>query len=135
MKTYTKYISLIFLLLSLTSMSYAQLSGKKVSIDPGHGGTDPGAQGPQAPHEATQVLSAGLELRTRLQAAGCTVTMTRTTDTYISLTARRDHFNANNPNVALSIHLNAFNTTAGGTETWYNYNTGIANKIQPAMVE
>ena len=100
---------LIFLLIVGTGSSYAQLSGFKISLDPGHGGSDVGTVGVDGgapPNEEDLVLEAGLELRDRFLAAGATVTMTRQSDWQPSLSARRDHFNAENPDAAVSIHLN-----------------------------
>ena len=96
------YILSIFILLAMMfaipdTAQAVKWSSYKVSIDPGHGGNDPGALGPTAPHEAALALTVSFDIRTRLQAVGCAVTMTRTTNATLSLTARRSHFLAQDP--------------------------------------
>ncbi len=111
----------------------------KIMIDPGHGGTDPGASGPSAPHEATLVLRCGLALKNRIvNECGGTVKMTRSTDTFISLSSRKASSVSYDPYIFCSLHLNAFNTTAKGTETYYYHKTGnsslLANKVQAQLI-
>lgn len=70
--------------LSLAATAHAQFSGRRFLIDPGHGGTDPGAVGIDGgvdPNEADFVLDMAVRLKSRLEAAGAAVQMTRTTDT------------------------------------------------------
>jgi len=60
------------------------LKGKIVIIDPGHGGTDPGAVHGGV-KEKDMALDIGLKLRKMLQKAGATVFMTREDDRFVSL--------------------------------------------------
>ena len=111
----------------------------KIMIDPGHGGSDPGASGPSAPHEATLVLRCGTALKNRIvNECGGTVKMTRTTDTFISLSSRKASSVSYDPYIFCSLHLNAFNTTAKGTETYYYWTSGnsslLANKVQAQLI-
>ena len=111
----------------------------KIMIDPGHGGSDPGASGPSAPHEATLVLRCGLALKNRIvNECGGTVKMTRSTDTFISLSSRKASSVSYDPYIFCSLHLNAYNTTAKGTETYYYHKTGnsslLANKVQAQLI-
>ena len=111
----------------------------KIMIDPGHGGSDPGASGPSAPHEATLVLRCGLALKNRIvNECGGTVKMTRSTDTFISLSSRKASSVSYDPYIFCSLHLNAFNTTAKGTETYYYWTSGnsslLANKVQAQLI-
>ncbi|MBS3937716.1 MAG: N-acetylmuramoyl-L-alanine amidase CwlD [Peptococcaceae bacterium] len=62
----------------------ASLAGRVIAVDPGHGGVDPGALGPDGLLEKDIVLDVALRLRTLLQAAGASVVMTRETDTDLS---------------------------------------------------
>jgi hypothetical protein len=111
----------------------------KIMIDPGHGGSDPGASGPSAPHEATLVLRCGTALKNRIvNECGGTVKMTRTTDTFVSLSSRKASSVSYDPYIFCSLHLNAFNTTAKGTETYYYWTSGnsslLANKVQAQLI-
>lgn len=111
----------------------------KIMLDPGHGGSDPGASGPSAPHEATLVLRCGTALKNRIvNECGGTVKMTRTTDTFISLSSRKASSVSYDPYIFCSLHLNAFNTTAKGTETYYYWTSGnsslLANKVQAQLI-
>ena len=110
-----------------------------IMIDPGHGGSDPGASGPSAPHEATLVLRCGTALKNRIvNECGGTVKMTRTTDTFVSLSSRKASSVSYDPYIFCSLHLNAFNTTAKGTETYYYWTSGnsslLANKVQAQLI-
>jgi N-acetylmuramoyl-L-alanine amidase len=62
--------------------------GHVVTVDPGHGGVDPGNPGvffPRGVHEKDVTLRVGLLLRDELKRRGIGVRMTRTTDTLIAL--------------------------------------------------
>ena len=134
-KIYTLFIAALVLSVGLSN---AQLSGFKVSLDPGHGGTDSGAVGSDGsayPNEEHTVLEGGLMLRDRLIAAGATVTMTRTTDWKPGITDRANHFTNENPDAAISIHLNSFISTSTGTESLYYHASALAKSIQPKLVE
>lgn len=141
-------LCLTWLFVGLGSAPGLELTGRKVVIDPGHGGTDPGAVGIDGsgyPNEEDFNLAVGLRLRTLLQNAGCTVVMTRSTDTTVSLTARRDLANAENPDAFISIHCNSYaGTTAVGTETFWclDYCNGnsafdqdLATKVQNRLLQ
>lgn len=144
MTTIMKKIYLILALFMVTSMTFnvdaaTDWSGLRIMLDPGHGGTDPGASGPTAPHEATLALRCGLALRDRIvNECNGTVKMTRTTDTFISLSSRKSSSVSYDPYIFCSIHLNAFNGTAKGTETYYYHTTGnsslLANKVHAQLI-
>ena len=139
-----KKINFIFIMLLLAAISFpAEAATKwtnyKIMLDPGHGGTDPGAQGPSAPHEATLVLRCGNALKKRIvNECGGTVKMTRSTDVFISLSSRRSSSVSYDPYIFCSIHLNAYNKTSKGTETYYYWSTGnsnlLANKVQSQLI-
>ena len=101
-----------------------------IGLDPGHGGSDPGASGPQAPHEAELCLRCATEIRnTLVNKLGGRVNMTRTSNVDVSLASRRDLSVSWDPWIFQSIHLNAFNGSAHGTETWYYHSTGNSNRL------
>ncbi len=107
-----------------TAVTYAApattLAGKKIAVDAGHGGTDPGASG-YGLDEKTVTLDVALRLRDLLQADGATVVMTRTTDATVSLADRVATANSNNVDRFVSVHANSCGSCGGkGTETYYH---------------
>lgn len=126
------------ILIAGTTASADNWGAYKIMIDPGHGGTDPGAMGPAYPSESILALRCALELNNRLTALGAPVMLTRTTDTFISLDARRSASISYDPYIFCSIHLNAFNGVAEGTETWYYWEQGnshsLADRVHATLI-
>lgn len=83
----------------------------RIAIDPGHGGSDPGAVG-NGLQEKDITLAISLEVARLLRAAGQTVTLTRETDQYVGLIAARTPA----ADISISIHVNAGG--GQGLETW-----------------
>lgn len=99
---------------------------KKIFIDPGHGGQDPGAIGAKS-KEAENVLKVALALEKKLIAQGYEVRISRRTDTYLSLTQRAQLANAWGADIFLSLHDNsAVNKSATGFET-YIFNGSVSS--------
>ncbi|OMP66339.1 N-acetylmuramoyl-L-alanine amidase [Domibacillus epiphyticus] len=94
------------------------LSSQTIILDPGHGGTDPGAIA-FGLQEKDVVLATGLKVNEWLKETPFNVKMTRSTDTFISLSNRTAFAKNNGGDVFVSIHANAFNGSANGTETYY----------------
>jgi N-acetylmuramoyl-L-alanine amidase len=124
--------------------------GKVVCLDPGHGGSDRGYTREAddvapAMEEAVLNLAYAMDLKSRLEAHGFTVVLTRETDddvnaarrdvngdglTYADserakdldeLQARINICNNADADLLVSMHLNGFpDETASGYETWYN---------------
>ena len=94
---------------------------RRIVVDPGHGGHDPGAVGQSGLQEKDVVLSIGLKLREKLkEELGLDVVMTRSTDIFIPLEERTAIANKVNADLFVSIHANAApNRTASGIETYY----------------
>lgn len=110
------------------------LAGKTIVIDPGHGGSDPGAVG-NGLREKDVTLRVSLELQKKLEAAGARVVMTRTTDTFVSVNRRFEIANASNGHSFVSIHTNSLsNSQAHGTETFWNRSHQHAQSQQLAQV-
>lgn len=110
--------ALICLATILTAGYATEAEAKKICIDPGHGGSDPGAVGCNL-EEAEINLSVSLKLKSRLEAAGHSVYMTRSSDTAVSLTARSDYANSKGVDTFASIHTNsASSSSATGIETF-----------------
>jgi N-acetylmuramoyl-L-alanine amidase len=93
---------------------------KRVTLDPGHGGEDPGGMGAHGTEEKDVTLSLALKLQKLMRDSGMEVQMTRTDDMQIQLRPRvaiGDDFNSD---VFISIHTNAIsNPTINGIETYY----------------
>ena len=95
---------------------------RKVFIDPGHGGTDPGASG-NGLYEKEVVLSISKKVRNILISKGFEVELSRSTDQYVSLSDRATQANAWDADLFVSIHCNsATSSSANGTEC-YTYPT------------
>lgn len=107
-----------------SGLSMAQQLGlciKKVVIDPGHGGKDPGAIGPTGLKEKEVVLKISKKVASRLKnELGCQVLLTRETDKFLPLTQRTAIANAQKADLFISIHANAApNRRARGIETYF----------------
>lgn len=106
-----------------------------ICLDPGHGGSDPGATGCGL-QEAERCLTASLELKNMLVAAGHTVYMTRTTNATVGLSARASYANSKGVTTFASIHNNAFNGSATGIETYcYTNNLGQKSGTQAKNIQ
>jgi len=94
---------------------------RRIVVDPGHGGHDPGAKGPNGVQEKDVVLAIGLKLRDLLkEELGLDVVMTRSTDVFIPLEERTAIANKVNADLFVSVHANAApNHNASGIETYY----------------
>jgi N-acetylmuramoyl-L-alanine amidase len=98
-------------------------SGKlrRIVVDAGHGGKDPGAIGLSGTKEKDITLALALALAKRLKKdLGCQVVLTRKTDVYLPLEERTAIANRVGADLFLSIHANASrNRKARGVETYY----------------
>lgn len=125
-----------------------RLAGKVICLDPGHGGSDPGAAGPTQTLEKDNTLAIALLVRDKLESNGATVVMTRDTDKNVSepaasaseeLGARVDIANESGADVFVSIHNDAFTSdTAAGTTTFHYgdcESTALADCIQQCLVD
>ena len=100
---------------------------KKLVIDLGHGGSDPGAVGQNKTHEADIVLAIGKELNELLKGYDIEIKFTRLSDKYISLYERARIANVFNADYFLSIHINsAKDKSVRGVEVW-QYSDGNEN--------
>lgn len=107
----------------------ANVQGKTITLDAGHGGSDSGAIGPSGYMEKEATLAITKDLADILSNSGARVLMTRTTDVDVyapnasgadELQARVDVGNNANSDIFVSIHCNAFSSpAANGSETFY----------------
>lgn len=88
-------------------------------LDPGHGGTDPGAVSNNTIEKVVN-LDVALRVESKLKARGVTVLMTRRTDVFHSLEYRAGFGLQNNADTFLSIHANAAAASVSGSETFYS---------------
>lgn len=102
------------------------LSGIKILIDPGHGGSeDLGSRGGTGYPEKAVALITSKNLRDELTKRGAVVVMTREADIDLDLAARVKQINQTEPAIALSIHYNALPddgdamNTKGVAAFWY----------------
>ena len=128
------------------------LKGKKIVIDPGHGGNDAGAIGPTGVMEKNVTLRVALELKRLLEAEGAQIIMTRYDDSTVSpkgakasdieeLGARCDVANRNKADIFISIHADSFTRPEARGTTGYYYSKGsgagqkLADCIRRNLVE
>lgn len=97
------------------------LHARRIIIDPGHGGKDPGAIGPDGLLEKNITLKVALKLRDVLEKRyGYEVFLTRDKDEYVGLEERTEMANADHGDIFVSIHVNsAPSKRARGIETFY----------------
>jgi N-acetylmuramoyl-L-alanine amidase len=109
-----------------------------ICIDPGHGGKDPGALGPNGLKESTVVLSVALLLASQL-ANVAEVVLTRKDDTFIELSQRCRIANEAKAKFFLSIHCNSAVNPAAGIETFIAPNSTTAvilgEAVQDSMTD
>ena len=85
---------------------------KTVCLDPGHGGTDPGALTPSGYQEQFYTLDVCRRVRDIL-APYCNVIMTRDGEgSYVGLTARAEYSNRNDSDIFISYHFNSADSDA-----------------------
>ena len=97
--------------------------GKRIVIDAGHGGKDPGAVGYKNYREKVVVLDIAKELKKLLVSRGYKVHMTRSGDKFLKLRERTQYANRKNADLFISIHANAVGkkhaTKAYGIECYF----------------
>jgi N-acetylmuramoyl-L-alanine amidase/PKD repeat protein len=105
----------------------------KVFLDPGHGGSDPGAVWFDY-QEKVPDLDITLRVKSKLEAKGFEVVMSRTSDTSRSLDDRVALANKSGADIFVSIHNNAaLSPYAHGTETYWCAN-GVQGSNQLASL-
>jgi N-acetylmuramoyl-L-alanine amidase len=100
-----------------------------IVIDPGHGGDDTGAQR-NGTVEKNVVLAFSLKLREKLSATGrYKVLMTRETDVFVELQARRQFAERNVAQLFVAVHADYAQPKARGA-TIYSLRESVANALQ-----
>lgn len=93
---------------------------KKIVIDAGHGGNDPGAIGKSGLREKDVTLDIAKRLANLLREDGFEVVLTRSSDRFVSLPERVSRTNRSNADLFISIHVNANRVRSlSGFEVYY----------------
>lgn len=133
MKSLGSFLATLLLVLSFAG---AEVQAKTVVLDAGHGGHDRGGVPGDPYPEKVYTLDVAQRIRSRLQANGYRVVMTRSDDTFIGLGQRCDIASAAG-GIFVSIHFNsAPRRGADGIETYYysRKSASIAAAIHPRLV-
>ena len=112
------------------------LAVRRVVLDAGHGGSDPGATAASV-EEKNITLDIGQRLRTLLQREGFEVISTRADDRMVALKERARLANDSNSDIFVSIHVNSIikYTASRGIETYYLGPTSDPSLTQLAAAE
>lgn len=125
------------------SVSSGSLAGITIGVDPGHGGDDIGAPGPNgAKLDETAInLRTASAVKAKLESLGAKVVITRTDNTTTrSLDERMSIMQDADVDLVVSLHCNSVaaggNTGASGVEIYYYENASktFANNVQKQMV-
>jgi N-acetylmuramoyl-L-alanine amidase len=135
----TGYVSKLYLKLKNTEGN--PIAQRVIVLDAGHGGKDPGAVG-SGITEKEIVLDVTKRLEAKLKAAGATIIMTRSGDTYPTLGERVELAEDKYADMFVSIHVNAASASASGSETFYDTSQNLngeeskklASEIQKQMI-
>jgi N-acetylmuramoyl-L-alanine amidase len=105
-------------------VSYEKTAGlsriKRIILDAGHGGNDPGAISPDGLKEKGLTLDIAKRLGRQLRLEGIDVVYTRSSDKYLSLAERVDIANSSSADLFVSIHINASRSRyLNGIEVYY----------------
>ena len=140
-KAYYENGNLVFRFNSPPVVSGGSLSGVRISIDPGHCSTDPGALGFLSDYPEQYITkNVSKYLKDELTSRGAQVYMTNTQNGYVSLESRMSQAKSIVPHVVISVHANsAASASAKGSEGWYfnsfsrNLAAQASSKISSAL--
>lgn len=110
-----------------------------IVIDPGHGGKDPGAVSPDGQmkeKDITLSVSRRLKAQLRRKSPLIKVVLTRSDDTFLTLSERTAIANSLNADLFISIHCNSYSDArAHGLETYYLSKAGSRTSMMAAARE
>ena len=105
------------------------LAGKRIAVDPGHGGDDLGHSSPSGETEADLVFHLSAAVARRLDRAGAISMLTRGPRDGPSDSERADLANRFGADLLISIHLNSTSSpTAEGAATYFFEHGGVASE-------
>jgi len=103
---------------------------KTIAVDPGHGGTDPGAIGSTGLQEKAVTLDIAKRLAAMLEEAGAKAVLTRTDDVSVFLPERVRIAADARADAFVSVHANAGRTDEpAGTETLFCSNVPMSSRL------
>ena len=114
------------------------LSTVDIVLDPGHGGSEPGAVGPNDLREADLNLQVAERAAAALRAAGFTVVLTRDRDARLPIATRGEIALALDPIAFISIHHNAGIDAASpgpGTEMYHQIDVPDSKRLAGLLYE
>lgn len=116
------------------------LAGRKIVVDPGHGGKDPGGRGPVSLLEKNVVMPIAKNLEKLLKKTGADVALTRSGDEDVSGEERAALAVNENADAYISIHTNASeDSSVEGASTLYaplnNGSEKLALYIQEEIIK
>lgn len=113
------------------------LKGRVIEIDPGHGGNQPGAGSGTGVYEKDITYKIALQLKSYLEKAGATVVFSRDNSSSVpEIEERRLNTIEKNPDMLISIHLDATNSrgVSGSTVYYYkSYSGPLAEAISESL--
>ncbi|NLX63523.1 MAG: hypothetical protein GX022_01905 [Clostridiaceae bacterium] len=122
------------LVVAVSSGTGGSAASKLVVIDPGHGGTDPGAVFGEY-FEKVYNLDIALRCEKILKSKGINVALTRTTDKTVSLNDRVKFANDLNAYLFVSIHNNSMPSGIKGSMVLYHYTSYRGKPFAQIMLD
>ncbi|MCU1450213.1 MAG: N-acetylmuramoyl-L-alanine amidase [Acidimicrobiales bacterium] len=116
----------------------APISAPPIIIDPGHGGGETGAVGPNRLREAIVNMAVSVQAADTLKAAGVNVLLTRPGDDRVVLTTRSELVQKLKPAAFVSVHHNSDPDgprDTPGTETYYQYRSAPSKRLAGLLYE
>ncbi|MCL2106676.1 MAG: N-acetylmuramoyl-L-alanine amidase, partial [Oscillospiraceae bacterium] len=112
------------LVIRLNPKPAKSLSGVRIMLDAGHGGSEVGsdlyASHATLKYEKQVNLLLAQKVKAKLEAKGATVLMTRSSDVFVTLKERVAMLRTQNPDMYISIHCDSFNkSSVMGTSAFY----------------
>ena len=140
--SYISYDSNGKLIIDLKNPWNGDMSKLRVAIDPGHGGSDPGASldSKFGPFEKDVNWDYAKKVRDELISMGVkseNIYMARSDVTDVDKMTRTYNMVAFRPDFSLCIHQNAYNTTSSGAESYYfqPFSQPLVSSIQKRLVQ
>jgi N-acetylmuramoyl-L-alanine amidase len=123
---------------AMATVAGTPLAGAHIVLDPGHGGDEPGAVGPNGLLEKDLNLAVAQRTAEVLRAAGATVVLTRETDLRVTVATRAAIAVGLQPVAFVSIHHNAAPDGASavpGTEVYFQVQSPESRRLSGLLVE